>query len=443
LTKVNPNTYTDRSAAKNQAASQVDGNNTNPEVHETSENTSTSKAEDRINAQHLAAHQNDPSEVKYDDIADQIVANMQASNENEANLKEAQEKKASSYGSGKFKENPLFSGIANFLAPITKKLDKYMVLASFGGAALHSGDGLEQIHGKESKILGKSSVIYSKFIIPLNNFLKGFEPLRNNDIYEGLSRLSLGLKSVIKSPANLGFPTGAFLGWKVNKVMLGEVDKEIPKKFNSPMDCIKYYGKTFGKFYQKGFKELMDPKVDGATKLKNVAAMYFMPVLPLISTLGLKPILGEVTSPKAKKLGFIRNTAGISGDIAWLISVMQEVKKTHAQESRGWDFKKDVIDTQLYLACSYGLNSIVELGQRYLPEKEAVMLSQLNNSLYEINNAFAGMETKPKNNIVPIKTAKLTKNVTSEDPKPLEIKSEFNSEKEPVLVGSGNKVKEQ
>lgn len=297
-------------------------------------------------------------------------------------------------------ENQFFKSLRTQLTPAIDGLNKGYrpVLISSIGAALHFLDSF--IEGSElpepiKKLSYNSSIWYSKAITVLPNALTGIDSLVKNDFVDGISRIySLVAKLFQSKPANFSVSSGFFPGVQMAKLAIG-AEKYKAQNFKS-------FGENIS-FFCNGLKESI---IDSWNKLKrgeepleNILKILVPSGLISSTLIGSSIIGDEVSTPKAKLIGFVRNLSGVGGDL-WLINkAYKEAKAEHGTEKA---FSEVLKSNDFKVGFPYIMASIGELLNRYVPQPTQDRLAQLFCGANETISAFWGMISKKSEEAVTV-----------------------------------------
>ena len=106
----------------------------------------------------------------------------------------------------------------------------------------------------------------------------------------------------------------------------------------------------------------------------------------------------EVSTPKAKSLGFARNTAGIGGDLWLLIVAYKEAKEKHGAKQA---FAEMLKSDDFKIGFPFILASFGELVNRYTPEPVQDIFAQFLCGANEIITASWGALSRKNDNLEP------------------------------------------
>jgi len=278
------------------------------------------------------------------------------------------------------------------------KLDKFVntgirpVLISGIGAALHFLDSF--IEGSNlppaiKKISLNSSIWYSKLLTVLPNAIKGVGLLAQNDFFDGVSRIySLVGKLFQSKPANFSISSGFFPGVQMVKFVIGK------EKYES--QNFKSFGENIS-FFLNGLKESISSSFGKIKQGEDVFENFLKAVVPLglisSSLVGSATIGDEVSTPKARFIGFVRNFSGAGGDLLLLMKAYKDAVLEHGKEKALDEVFKS---TDFNVGFPYILASLGELINRYLPEPLQSRFAQLLCGANETISAYWGMTSGKK-----------------------------------------------
>ena len=296
-------------------------------------------------------------------------------------------------------ENKFFKGIRNFLAPVIDGLNngRTPIRISTIGGALHMMDGFIKTTNLPQFIKNisyTSSILFSKSLTVLPNALKGIDDLVNNDFMTGFSKIySLVAKQFQSKPANFSTSSGFFPGVQMAKLAIGE-DKYKNQNFKSFSENIKFFVTELKNVIGNSLNEFKE----GKNLFENICKI-FVPVGLIGSTVIGSAIIGdEVSTPKAKAIGFFRNISGIGGDIWLLNNAYKEAKEEHGEEKA---FSEMLKSNHFKIGFPYILASLGELLNRYTPEPAQDILAQFFCGANEIITAEWGKMSAVQNNPEP------------------------------------------
>lgn len=297
------------------------------------------------------------------------------------------------------KGNLLFKSLRNILSPVIDGLNSGSIPVAISGlgGALHVLDGFVESMNlpKPLKALTyKASVLFSKSLTVLPNALIGVEDLAKNDFVSGFSKIfSLVAKQFQTKPANFSISSGFFPGVQMAKIAIGR-DKYEAKNFESFGDNIKFF-----------FSELLGSIKESAAEIsqgKNILVNIFKIIVPsglMSSTVLGSAIIGdEVSTLKAKSLGFARNTSGICGDLWLLMEAYNQAKEKYGAKQA---FAKMLESDDFKIGFPFILASFGELINRYTPESIQGIFAQFLCGANEIITASWGALSRKNENLEP------------------------------------------
>ena len=286
-------------------------------------------------------------------------------------------------------ENKFFKSLRNFLAPAIDNLNKGNIPVAISGlgGALHLLDSLvesQNLPEPVKKLSYNASIFYSKILTVLPNALKGIDSLAKNDFMDGFAKIyTLGAKMFQSKPANFSISSGFFPGVQMAKLAIG-AEKYEAKNFKSFGENIKFFFSELLGSITKSASEISS----GKNVLSNVLKILVPSGLMGSTVLGTALIGDEVSTPKAKTIGFFRNMSGIGGDF-WLINeAYKEAKEKHGPKQA---FAEMLKSDHFKIGFPYILVSIGELANRYTPEPVQDVLAQLFCGANETITALWGM----------------------------------------------------
>ena len=213
-------------------------------------------------------------------------------------------------------ENQFFKTVQQVLSPVIEGLNKGYrpVIISSIGAALHFLDSFVETFNLPSsikKLSYNASIWYSKTITVLPNALAGINSLVKNDFMDGISRIySLVAKLFQSKPANFSVSSGFFPGVQMAKLAIGK-EKYEAQNFKSFGENISFFLSGLKNSIKDSFNKLKK----GEDPIENILKII-VPTGLISSTLIGSSIIGEeVSTAKAKSIGFVRNLSGVGGDL--------------------------------------------------------------------------------------------------------------------------------
>lgn len=277
-------------------------------------------------------------------------------------------------------------------------LDKFVnsgtrpVFISGIGAALHFLDSFiegSKLPDSIKKLSLNASIWYSKLVTVLPNAIKGVRLIAENDFFDGASRIySLVGKLFQSKPANFSISSGFFPGVQMVKFVIGK------EKYES--QNFKSFGENIS-FFLQGLKESISSSWGKIKRGEDVLENFLKAVVPtgLISSslLGSATIGDEVSTPKARFIGFIRNFSGAGGDLLLLMKAYKDAVLEHGKEKALSEVFKS---TDFKVGFPYILASLGELVNRYLPEPFQSRFAQLLCGANETISAYWGMTSGKK-----------------------------------------------
>jgi hypothetical protein len=327
------------------------------------------------------------AEVKDQQILNGNVAEIeipQQSLNNELNLENKKEVEVS--------ENQFFKTVQKVLSPAIEGLNKGYrpVIISSIGAALHFLDSFVETSNLPSlikKLSYNASIWYSKTITVLPNALAGINSLVKNDFMDGISRIySLVAKLFQSKPANFSVSSGLFPGVQMAKLAIGK-EKYEAQNFKS-------FGKNINFFLSElkdSIKDSFDKLKKGDDPIENILKII-VPTGLISSTLIGSSIIGdEVSTNKAKSIGFVRNLSGVGGDLWLMYKAYKEAREKYGAEKALAEVMKS---NDFKVGFPYTLVSVGELLNRYIPPPVQDSLAQLFCGANETISAFWGMISK-------------------------------------------------
>lgn len=295
--------------------------------------------------------------------------------------------------------NPFFKSLRNFITPIIDSLNSGNIPIAISGlgGALHVLDGFAESMNlpKPLKALTyRASILFSKSLTVLPNALTGIDDLVKNDFVSGFSKIfSLVAKQFQAKPANFSISSGLFPGVQMAKLAIGK-DLYESKNFKSFGDNIKFF-----------FSELLNSIKNSVAEIsrgKNVFVNFLKIIVPsglMGSTVLGSAIIGdEVSTPKAKSLGFARNTSGIGGDLLLIIEAYNNAKEKYGTKQA---FTEMLKSDDFKIGFPYILTSFGELLNRYTPEPVQDILAQFLCGANEIITATWGVVDRNMKNLEP------------------------------------------
>jgi hypothetical protein len=290
-------------------------------------------------------------------------------------------------------ENQFFKAVQKILSPAIDGLNKGYrpVIISSIGAALHFLDSFVESSNLPphiKKLSYNASIWYSKTITVLPNALAGINSLVKNDFMDGISRIySLVAKLFQSKPANFSVSSGFFPGVQMAKLAIGK-EKYEAQNFKSFGENISFFLDGLKNSIKDSFNKLKK----GDDPLENILKII-VPTGLISSTLIGSSIIGdEVSTNKAKSIGFVRNLSGVGGDLWLMYKAYKEAREKHGAENalaevlKSDDFKVGFP----YIVASFG-----ELLNRYTPSLPVQdSFAQLFCGANETIAAFWGMITK-------------------------------------------------
>ncbi|MEB3314950.1 MAG: hypothetical protein VKK32_01910 [Candidatus Melainabacteria bacterium] len=289
-------------------------------------------------------------------------------------------------------ENQFFKTIQKIFKPAIDGLNKGYrpVIISSIGAALHFLDSFVESSNLPPAIKNlsyKSSIWYSKTVTVLPNALAGINSLVKNDFMDGVSRIySLVAKLFQSKPANFSVSSGFFPGVQMAKLAIGK-DKYDAQNFKSFGENINFFLRELKNSIGDSFSKLKK----GDDPIENILKII-VPTGLISSTLVGSSIIGdEVSTAKAKSIGFVRNLSGVGGDLWLMYKAYKEAIEEHGAEKALAEVMKS---NDFKVGFPYILASIGELLNRYVPPPVQDSLAQLFCGANETISAFWGMISK-------------------------------------------------
>ncbi len=327
------------------------------------------------------------AEVKDQQTLNGTVAEIgvpQQSLNNELNLENKKEVAVS--------ENQFFKTIQKIFKPAIDGLNKGYrpVIISSIGAALHFLDSF--VEGSNlppaiKKLSYNASLWYSKTITVLPNALAGINSLVKNDFMDGVSRIySLVAKLFQSKPANFSVSSGFFPGVQMAKLAIGK-EKYDAQNFKSLGENINFFLRELKNSIGDSFSKLKK----GDDPIENILKII-VPTGLISSTLIGSSIIGdEVSTNKAKSIGFVRNLSGVGGDLWLMYKAYKEAREKYGAEKALAEVMKS---NDFKVGFPYTLVSVGELLNRYVPPPVQDSLAQLFCGANETISAFWGMISK-------------------------------------------------
>ena len=169
--------------------------------------------------------------------------------------------------------------------------------------------------------------------------------------------------------------------------------KKVKKEFNSIGESVSYHVDL----YKGILKNYMDNIKKGVKPLENLGLLYAVPALGVSSLLGTFMLKGEVNSPKAQMLGFLRNTSGGIWDVVFSKQRIDKINKLSEEATGKKASMKEILkDNQVQFMGLYFINSFLDLTMRWWKNPVfTIIQSQISNSVYEIANGLSGREVNP------------------------------------------------
>jgi len=289
-------------------------------------------------------------------------------------------------------ENQFFKTVQQVLSPVIEGLNKGYrpVIISSIGAALHFLDSFVETFNLPSsikKLSYNASIWYSKTITVLPNALAGINSLVKNDFMDGISRIySLVAKLFQSKPANFSVSSGFFPGVQMAKLAIGK-EKYEAQNFKSFGENISFFLSGLKNSIKDSFNKLKK----GEDPIENILKII-VPTGLISSTLIGSSIIGEeVSTAKAKSIGFVRNLRGVCGDLLLMCKAYKEAKEEHGADKALAEVMKS---NDFKVGFSYILASVGELLNRYVPPPVQDSLAQLFCGANETISAFWGMISK-------------------------------------------------
>ncbi|MFM7457769.1 MAG: hypothetical protein ACKO3R_03800 [bacterium] len=289
-------------------------------------------------------------------------------------------------------ENQFFKAVQKVLNPAIEGLNKGYrpVMISSIGAALHFIDSFVEgsnLPPMMKKLSYNASIWYSKIITVLPNALAGINSLVKNDFMDGISRIySLVAKLFQSKPANFSVSSGFFPGVQMAKLAIGK-EKYEAQNFKSFGENISFFLGELKKSIFDSFNKLKK----GDDPIENILKII-VPTGLISSTLVGSSIIGdEVSTAKAKSIGFVRNLSGVGGDLWLMYKAYKEAREEHGAEKALAEVMKS---NDFKVGFPYILASVGELLNRYVPPPVQDSLAQLFCGANETISAFWGMISK-------------------------------------------------
>lgn len=289
-------------------------------------------------------------------------------------------------------ENQFFKTVQQVLSPAIEGLNKGYrpVIISSIGAALHFLDSFVETSNLPpaiKKLSYNASIWYSKTITVLPNALAGINSFVKNDFMDGISRIySLVAKLFQSKPANFSVSSGFFPGVQMAKLAIGE-EKYEAQNFKSFGENINFFLSGLKNSIEDSFNKLKK----GEDPIENILKII-VPTGLISSTLIGSSIIGEeVSTAKAKSIGFVRNLSGVGGDLWLMYKAYKEAKEEHGAEKALAEVMKS---NDFKVGFPYILASVGELLNRYVPPPVQDSLAQLFCGANETISAFWGMISK-------------------------------------------------
>jgi hypothetical protein len=322
------------------------------------------------------------AEVPHQELPDEELKGQSIPN-NQLNL-ENQETPAS--------ENQFFKTVQKVLSPAIEGLNKGYrpVIISSIGAALHFLDSFVETSNLPSlikKLSYNASIWYSKTITVLPNALAGINSLVKNDFMDGTSRIySLVAKLFQSKPANFSVSSGLFPGVQMTKLAIGK-EKYEAQNFKSFGENIKFFFSGLKDSIKDSFNKLKK----GDDPIENILKII-VPTGLISSTLIGSSIIGdEVSTPKAKSIGAVRNLSGAGGDLWLMYKAYKEAREKYGADKALAEVLKS---NDFKVGFPYTLISVGELLNRSVPPPLQDSLAQLFCGANETISAFWGMISK-------------------------------------------------
>ena len=289
-------------------------------------------------------------------------------------------------------ENQFFKTVQQVLSPAIEGLNKGYrpVIISLIGAALHFLDSFVETSNLPpaiKKLSYNASIWYSKTITVLPNALAGINSFVKNDFMDGISRIySLVAKLFQSKPANFSVSSGFFPGVQMAKLAIGK-EKYEAQNFKSFGENINFFLSGLKNSIEDSFNKLKK----GEDPIENILKII-VPTGLISSTLIGSSIIGEeVSTAKAKSIGFVRNLSGVGGDLWLMYKAYKEAKEEHGAEKALAEVMKN---NDFKVGFPYILASVGELLNRYVPPPVQDSLAQLLCGANETISAFWGMISK-------------------------------------------------
>ena len=289
-------------------------------------------------------------------------------------------------------ENQFFKTVQQVLSPAIEGLTKGYrpVIISSIGAALHFLDSFVETSSLPSsikKLSYNASIWYSKTITVLPNALVGINSLVRNDFMDGISRIySLVAKLFQSKPANFSVSSGFFPGVQMAKLAIGK-EKYEAQNFKSFGENISFFLSGLKNSIKESFNKLKN----GEDPIENILKII-VPTGLISSTLIGSSIIGEeVSTAKAKSIGFVRNLSGVGGDLWLMYKAYKEAREEHGADKALAEVLKS---NDFKVGFPYILASVGELLNRYIPPPVQDSLAQLFCGANETISAFWGMISK-------------------------------------------------
>jgi hypothetical protein len=289
-------------------------------------------------------------------------------------------------------QNQIFKTIQKILSPAIDGLNKGYrpVIISSIGAALHFLDSFVESSNLPppiKKLSYNASIWYSKTITVLPNALAGINSLVKNDFMDGISRIySLVAKLFQSKPANFSVSSGFFPGVQMAKLAIGK-EKYEAQNFKSFGENINFFLSELKNSIRDSFNKLKK----GDDPIENILKII-VPTGLISSTLVGSSIIGdEVSTNKAKSIGFVRNLSGVGGDLWLMYKAYKEAREEHGADKALAEVLKS---NDFKVGFPYILASVGELLNRYVPPPVQDSLAQLFCGANETISAFWGMISK-------------------------------------------------
>ena len=204
---------------------------------------------------------------------------------------------------------------------------------------------------------------------------------------DGVSRIySLFAKLFQSKPANFSVSSGFFPGVQMAKLAIGK-EKYEAQNFKSFGENISFFLGELKNSIGDSFNKLKK----GEDPIENILKMIVPTGLISSTVIGSSIIGDEVSTNKAKFIGFVRNLSGVGGDLWLIYKAYKEAREEHGAEKALAEVLKS---NDFKVGFPYVLTSVGELLNRYIPPPVQDSLAQLFCGANETISAFWGMVSK-------------------------------------------------